>query len=176
MLKKILVGLLVLAVVAVVVGFLLPSRVDVDRSVVIAASAEAIHPHIDTLVNWRAWSPCEDATIVYTYAGPPSGVGASCSWTSEDSGDGSLEITESDPQRHVRYKMSFDGGKTWSGSGAFEYSASGAGTEVHWKWDWDCGTNLFYRYMMLAMSGHMQEVTDSGLANLKEVVEKAGGK
>jgi len=179
MLKKLLIAFVVLLVLAVAVGFLLPSAVDVERSVVIAAPPAAVHAHIADLRKWKDWSPFEkyDDTIVYTYSGAESGVGASYSWTSEDSGEGILEIKKSDPETGVVYDISFDQGKTWS-EGAIGLEQTAEGTRASWRWGTDLGANILYRYLMVFLKGQMDDLMDEGLDALAEIVEseaKASG-
>ena len=177
MLKKIVIGLVVFILLLVIVGFFLPSEVVVERSVEITASSADIHPHVNNLRSWKAWSPFEksDDTIKSTYSGPERGVGAMTAWKSENSGDGTMKITKSDPETGVWYDISFDGGETWS-KGSFEYEKTETGTKVSWNWSNDFGANILYRYMVVSMQGMMEDTWDQGLAGIKEIVESPGEK
>ena len=176
MLKKIVIGLVCFIVLLVIIGFFLPSEIVVERSVKIAAPSAEIHSHIDDLRRWKAWSPFEkaDDTIESTYSGSTSGVGAANSWTSENSGDGTMKITRSDPGAGVWYDISFDGGKTWS-QGSFEYEKTEMGTRLTWKWGHDFGANIFYRYLVVSMRSMMEDTWDEGLVGIKKLVETDGG-
>ena len=94
-------------VVFFVGGMLLPRDFKVARSIVIAAPPEKIHPHIDSLAKWPAWSPfdTEDPTIVWEKSDQTAGVGAKRSWKSKKMGDGSQWITASDPKTGVEMKL-----------------------------------------------------------------------
>jgi hypothetical protein len=176
MLKKIVIGLVVFILLLVIIGLFLPSEIVVERSVEMTASSTEIHPQINTLENWKAWSPWEqeDDSIKSTYSGPESGVGATTSWTSEKSGDGTMKITKSDPETGVWYDISFDGGETWS-KGSFEYEKTETGTKLSWNWSHDFGANILFRYMVLTMQGMMEDTWDKGLTGIKEIVEKEAG-
>ena len=72
-----------------------PDIFEVERSIIIEASPATIFPHINTLRNWKAWSPYErlDPTMVQTYSGPESGAGAKMAWVGNSkAGSGSVTI------------------------------------------------------------------------------------
>src|SRR6185503_12182168 len=82
-LKKILIAVGLLLLVLIIVSQFLPSTYHVERSVVIAAKAEAIHPWVNNLKKWpewSAWTAAKDPTLVYQYEGPEEGVGAISKW------------------------------------------------------------------------------------------------
>ena len=56
-LKKLIIGLVVIVVVFVGVGFVLPSTYSVERSVVIDAKPEVIFHQVNTLERWESWTP-----------------------------------------------------------------------------------------------------------------------
>ncbi len=110
MLTYFLIGLGILAgllLVLLVVIALQPAAFRIARSTTISAPAAAIFPHVNDLHAWMAWSPFEklDPAMKRTYEGPPSGTGASQSWSGNSkAGEGRLTITESKPNDLVRLK------------------------------------------------------------------------
>ena len=67
----------------------------VSRSLLINASASQILAQIEDLHKWRNWSPWEglDPDLQREYAGPPSGVGATYSWSgNRKAGAGTMQI------------------------------------------------------------------------------------
>ncbi|MBL8857824.1 MAG: SRPBCC family protein [Planctomycetes bacterium] len=175
--KKVLmvVGLvtLVFLVLFVVIGFFLPTRVSVARTVTIHADKPAVHAWCSDLKKWPEWTPWAEAdkTVVTTLGPITSGVGASQSWTG-DSGNGELTLTQSDPNTGIAYDMNFINGehKTPMKS-AMTYRTSGDATEVTWTLDGDMDTPVLGGYVVLMMGGAIDAMFDQGLAKLKTKVE-----
>src|SRR5262245_3565119 len=110
MLKKILIGLIVIVGVLAVVIALRPSEYSVSRSTVIAAPAPTIFSQVNDFQKWNAWSPWDkiDPAMKRTYEGPPSGNGAVYKWEgNKDVGKGSMTIVESKPNELIRIKLEF---------------------------------------------------------------------
>ena len=98
-LKVTLLVLLGLVVVVLGIGAFLPKDFRVERSIEIDASPEVVFEQVSSLRKWNAWSPwiARDPSIKNEFTGPDDGVGATVSWTSEESGDGTQTITLSEP-------------------------------------------------------------------------------
>src|SRR5258707_11320671 len=95
--KKLLIGALLLLIGFAAVGSLLSPEWRVERSVVVNAPAATIYPLVaDFKTGWPQWSAfdSEDPAIRYRYSGPDAGVGASRSWTSMKMGDGVQRIVK----------------------------------------------------------------------------------
>jgi len=163
-----------LGVVFVVGGLLLPRKFEVSRSIVVNAPPAKIHPHVDSLDKWTAWSPfdTEDPTIVWEKSGPQSGVGAKRSWKSRKMGAGTQLITASDPATGVSMKLSMADGSMEPFDVRFAYSPESGGTRVTWI---DRGTlpaSPHWRWMgVLVMPSMCGKMFEKGLKALKTVVE-----
>lgn len=98
MIKKILLGILVLFIVALAVGFLLPTKIDVANDISIEAPISYVFEEINDLERWPAWSYrlADDPTLQINYSGRKSGSGASFSWENKK-GYGRLKLVESLP-------------------------------------------------------------------------------
>lgn len=164
--------LLVLAVIFVGGSYLLDPHVEVSRSVVIDAPPEAIHPWIDDLRRWPQWWPfdADDPTREYKLGPITSGVGATRSWTSEETVSGTQTITESDPAHGVVLELSLEGVDDHA-SVAIAFAPEGGGTRVTWSDRFDVGPNPFYRWMSLRADALVGDSFDKGLAKLKQLVE-----
>src|SRR5688572_27579762 len=103
------VSLVALAVVLTAVGFLLPSRQRITRSVEVKAPVSAVFPLINNLKGgWTQWNPFvspDDKTYQISYSGPEEGVGASRAWDGETTGEGKMKILRADPTRGVDYEV-----------------------------------------------------------------------
>lgn len=173
MLKKVLIGLAALIVLLILVAYLLPSHIHVERSAVIDASPEKVYSDLNNFRNWSAWSPWQklDPNMQHSYSGPESGVGHKDTWTSDHKyvGNGSQTIVESVPNELIKSQLEFDGQE--GGSGFFKLESEGEGTKVTWGMDMEAGMNPMSRYMGLMMEGWMGPVFEQGLGDLKAHVE-----
>ena len=110
MLKIILIAIPAIIVVFLIIVAMQPSSYRVTRSLAIAASPDALFPHMNDLKKWAAWKPYRkvDPTMKVTYGGPASGVGSTYSWAGNNKvGEGRVTITESRPSESVKHKMEF---------------------------------------------------------------------
>ena len=108
MIKKILIGVVVVIVIFVIVVATRPADFRVERSATIAAPATALFEQVNDHHKFNAWNPFlkADPNVKITYSGPDSGVGAVCGWDgNKDIGAGSATITESKPGELVRERM-----------------------------------------------------------------------
>ncbi len=173
MLKKVLIGLLVIIVLVALGGFLISPEVHVERSIVVNAPAEKVFNQLNSFPNWTAWSPWQemDPNMTHEYSGPESGVGHSDSWTSEvkNVGSGTQTIVKSEPTSYIESELDF--GEQGTGKGFFKLEPEGEGTKVTWGMETDMGSNPIARYMGLMMDKWMGPVFDQGLNDLKAHVE-----
>ena len=172
-LKKILIasGLLLLGLV--IGSQFLPSKYHVERSVVIAAKADAIHAWVNNLKKWpewSAWTAAKDLTLVYTYEGPEEGDGAISKWDAKKMGEGSMKITASEAGKFVKFDLSFDHGK-YLITGTFTFEPDTGGTKVTWGMDGDVSRNPLDRYVSLFMDSMIGKDFEEGLGNLKARAE-----
>src|SRR5262245_53921623 len=108
MIKKILLSLVAVVVIFLVFVALRPADFRVERSVAIAAPAQALYEQVNDHHNFNKWNPFLklDPNVKNNYSGPNAGVGAVCSWDgNKDIGAGSATITESKPGELVRMRM-----------------------------------------------------------------------
>ena len=165
-------GLVALLVVVFVGGaFLLPREVTVARSIQVDAAPDAVFEHVNSLQATEKWSPwiARDPDMQISYSGPEAGVGAKSEWVSESEGNGSQEITASDPGKRVETALDF--GDMGTAKAAFILSGSEAATDVTWTMVADMGNNPVGRWMGLMMDGMVGADYEAGLSNLKTLVE-----
>lgn len=172
-LKKLLLAAATILLLLVIVSQFLPSTYHAERSLVIAAKPETIHPWINNLKKWpewSAWTTAKDPTLVYAYAGPEEGVGAISKWDAKNMGEGSMKLTSSDPAKGVKFDLSFDHGKYLS-TGTLAFEAVEGGTKVTWGMDGNVSRNPVDRYFSLLMDKMVGPDFEEGLGNLKQKVE-----
>lgn len=167
---------LLLLVVFFIGGFLIAPEWTVTRSLAMHATPETIYPLISNFKAWEKWSPwnaSKDATLQYTYQGAAVGVGAKQSWTSEKMGSGWMQFTTATPQTGVAYDLFIDMGRSQSTMhGTIYFMPAGDTTTVTWTDKGDSGKSFIKRWMSLLIKPMLGKEFDSGLAQLKTLVEK----
>jgi len=98
------------------------------------------------------------------------GKGATVQWTSQvkSVGNGSMEITESEPSRHIDLAVIFNG---LDGASSYDISPSGSGSKVTWAFGYDSGTSPLKRWKALMLDGFVGAEYRAGLDRLKEKIE-----
>ena len=173
MVKRLLIGTLLLVAVLVGIAFLLPNQFNVARSITINAPAEKIYPLIASPGQWKNWSVWNrrDSDMKIDYAGPQSGVGAKWSWESKSEGSGEMEFTAAEPNKLLGYRLLFKDFNTTS-AGTLTLEPDVASTKVTWSFVGEAGNNPMMRYMGLMMDGMIGKDFEAGLANLKALAEQ----
>lgn len=172
MLKKILIGLAVVIVALLLIGFFLPGSLNVSRSISIDASAENVFDEINDLKKWQEWQYWNtlDPKMEITYGEKTVGTGASYSWKGNSQvGEGSITITESIPNKSVASDLAFTGSDP---AKALYTIDSGDSTKLTMNVDLNFGANPFMRWIgVLMMEKHMNNAFDYGLKNIKQRAE-----
>lgn len=171
--KKILLIIGGIILVLLLGSMLLPSKVHVERKLVINAPAAKIFPQVNSLKNWRNWDPWSkrDPNMVNEYSGPEAGVGNKNVWKSEHKqvGNGAQWITESVENEKIVSQLDFGQGEPPTGT--FTFAPEGEGTKVVWSIDMDMGMSPMGKIFGLMMDGMIGPDFEQGLKNLKELVE-----
>ena len=144
MIKKILLGIVIVVVVLVAVIAILaalqPTHYRIERSATINAPASVVFAQVNDFHKWEAWSPWAkiDPAMKQTYEGASSGTGAIYTWAGNNQvGEGRMTITESHPNDLIKIKLEFI--KPWSATNAtdFAFKPQGNQTAVTWTMDGD---------------------------------------
>ncbi len=136
MLKKISLAVAVIVVVFLVVVLIQPNEFKVQRSATIAAAPAVLFELVNDAKKFEQWNPWAklDPNIKNTYSGPPSGVGAACSWSGNDEvGAGTSTIIESKPNELVRQKLEMTRPMASTCTVEFTFKPEGDKTIVTWK-------------------------------------------
>jgi effector-binding domain-containing protein len=169
-LKKILVVIGIILLLAVIVSLFLPSTMTVSRSEYIKAPASVVFEQINTLKNWKNWSYWDniDSAMISKYEGPESGVGAIHSWESKDDrvGVGSLRISESTPDKSVTTVLKFG---EMESVGGWQLRDTTGGTMVTTYMTMDM--KFHERLMGLMMDSWLGGDFEKSLAGLKKQAE-----
>ncbi|MDH4046947.1 MAG: SRPBCC family protein [Gammaproteobacteria bacterium] len=171
-LRKILIGLGGFALLVFAIAIFLPSRVRIERRIVIDAPAATIFSLANDFRQVGKWSPWQesDPNARYTITGPPRGVGATLAWEGNIVGKGSQKIIESAPYSKIVSELELGGRSDIVAT--FQLSAGDMGTQVVWSFDADFGLNLPARYTGLLLDGIVGDDYEAGLQNLKTMAER----
>ncbi|NEQ54019.1 MAG: SRPBCC family protein [Leptolyngbya sp. SIO3F4] len=177
MFLKIIGGLVMAVLLAFVAGFVLPSQVHVERSLLISAPPTTIFPLVSDLNQWDAWSPWAkmDPDAEMTISG--TGVGQMMQWHSEDPqvGDGTQEVISLESPNYVSTHLDF--GDQGMADAKIQLMPEGDGTLVSWTLDSDMRTGVptlmqpISTYFGFMMDGMIGKEYEKGLSNLKALVE-----
>ena len=135
MLKKILIGTVVVIAAFLIFVATRPTDFRVERSATIAAPAQALFEQVNDHHKFNQWNPFLklDPNVKNTYSGPDAGVGAVCSWDgNKDVGAGSATITESKPGELVRERMDWKRPMEGIATVDFTFKPQGDKTVVTW--------------------------------------------
>lgn len=172
MLKKILIGIVGVIVVLLIIGFVLPGKMELSKSITINAPASFVFEEINNLENnpkWSYWDNLYKDDLKVVYGDIKSGVGAVSEWDGSESGKGKMTITESIPDKSIKVDLDFmDQGtaKSW-----YTFEPDGEGTKVTTGFETDMGMNPIGRWMGIFMKPEMEKSFDYNLSKLKEIAE-----
>src|SRR4051812_39455315 len=161
-----------LALIAVGVGFFLPSAFEVTRTIEVQASPAKVYDLVADPRLWAKWSAWarRDPNMDVLFSGPPFGQGAKWSWKSRTEGAGNMEFVRVEPNARIEYTLVFSDFGMKSG-GTWRFEPAGRGTRVTWTNAGDVGGNPLKHYVAVSMDRMVGPDFESGLANLKAVAE-----
>jgi uncharacterized protein YndB with AHSA1/START domain len=169
---RLVLGVVALAGIFATVAVGLPSHVTVTRSVIINAPESAIFPYLNDLHQFGDWAPwtARDPQLALSYGGPQTGKGARVTWSSTvpSIGTGSMEITDSQPNRRIDLTVNFNG---LEGTSAYDIVPSGSGSKVTWSFGYESGTSPLKRWKALMLDSLVGTEYRAGLDRLKDKVE-----
>jgi carbon monoxide dehydrogenase subunit G len=179
MLMKILLGIVGLVIALSAIAMLLPNKVRVERSIIIAKPPATVFAVVNDQRQFTAWSPWSgiDPNATYTLSGPPVGPGAALSWSGKTIGAGTQRIVANIPDSRIDVVLEMQG---FSGSTTSDwvFAAVPEGTRVTWAFQCELGMNPLMRWMGLFMDRFVGPDYAKGLAGLKTYIENtpaAGG-
>ena len=169
-LKTIIVALLIIVGLVLVVAAFLPRNVGTSKSIEINIPAKVIFNQVNTLKNWEKWTPFTTSDMATEYGSIARGVGASYSWTSDESGNGTLTIKESIPFSSIHTQIDFAGGG--SAFGSWDLVEADGKTTVTWSLKMTDLSWPFGRIMGLMAKSGMEPYFTDGLNSLKKICEE----
>lgn len=176
MLKKILLGLVIIATVLVALALTRPDTFEVRRTIVIQAPPAKIASYLNDFHQWTVWSPWErlDPAMRRTYSGPMRGQGAVYAWSGNDEvGEGRMEIVDDGAPTRIVIQLDFVKPFASQNQTVFEMTPQGTGTQVTWTMS---GPTPFISKLVglfVSMDEMIGDDFDKGLRQLKAAAEGA---
>ncbi|WP_243039728.1 polyketide cyclase [Dyella sedimenti] len=180
------VALVIVAVVAVVVGVVMPGSGHVERSLVVGKDMRQVY---DVLNNFRRFPEYTvqreyDRNVKFDFGGKAYGPGAELSWSSTDDkvGNGKLTIASADPTfdkvdaQAKKATIVWNLDNDWRGNDKHftldleRQGSRGQLTKVTWSYDVDYGFNLINRYSNLYIHGDPDAFIQFTVNNLQNVL------
>jgi effector-binding domain-containing protein len=172
-LRYLVLAMLFLLVAIITIGFFLPAKVQLGRSIDINRSPETVFQVVNSLSHFNKWSPWyeKDVNASYTLSGSPTGVGSKLSWQgNKNVGAGSNKIIESQLNSHIKTELYF-GKDEHPAYATLSLKKNANSTRVTWTLENDFGFNIFYRYFGFVLEDMIAPDYEKGLSNLKQYVE-----
>jgi len=174
MIKKILLGLVVIVVVLCIVIALQSSTYHVERTATVNAPAPVVFAQVNDFHNWNAWSPWAklDPAMKQTFEGASAGNGAIYTWNgNKEVGQGRMLITESHPSELVKIKLDFIRPFAGTSDTVFTFKPAGNQTTVTWSMSGDKNFIAKAFHLFVNMDKMIGGDFEKGLAQMKAVAE-----
>ncbi len=154
-------GILALATAAT---YLIPSKVQVERTAIIDANPQTILQLAASNTGYQAFNPykASDPNLKITPFGPESGVGSGFHFDGKE-GKGSQTVAAV-TDTSVTYDI--DLGPMGQPTQSLTVTPTANGTQVTWRMETDMGMNPIFRVFGLFMDAMIGKTFEAGLANL----------
>ncbi|WP_376690935.1 SRPBCC family protein [Wenzhouxiangella sp. EGI_FJ10409] len=177
MIRKLFGILLALIVALIVIGFLLPTTVTVERERVVEHSHDVVFEVLGDLRHFTQWAPWlgRHEAMTWRLEGPAEGVGATLVWKETPEAEASrLWIVGVERPRRVDMKLELGGNEADSW---FEVSDGEGGRVVRWGMRIEFGAlDLVGRYVGLMLPGLVGRDYREGLERLDEYLARSPGR
>ena len=172
--KKTLYILFAIIALVVLAIFVIPTKYDFAKSIVINAPAEKVYQNISSTKGFNGWNPWLklDPNMKIDYSGTQGEIGDRYCWDSknDDAGAGCQEIVELVPNQKQKTKMEFKRPFEDTSYSEVILTPEGNGTKVTWTLDSELERPM--NLMRFFMDGAMDKSYGEGLEKLKEISEK----
>lgn len=176
MIKKILIGLVLVLAVFVTIAALKPEDYLIQRDIIITAKPETIFQFLVSSKNADSWMPWSetDPQVKITYSGPEEGVGSTSSWESPGAmGTGKAEIITVIPNQIVQTKITYTKPMVMTQDSEFILSPLGEGIQMTWtvRGKQPFFARLICTLTFMNMDKYVGGMFEKGLSKLKTLAE-----
>ncbi len=174
MLRKILLGLLVILIAFLGYVASREGKFRYERTGVINASPDKIYPYLSNFKLGSEWNPWDrmDPTMKKTYSGTDGTVGAKMDFEGNSQvGSGELEVLNLVPNQSVQLKLTMR--KPFRAENTIDYTltSEGSGTRFSWAMSGDGGFMGKLMGVFIDCEKMVGGELEKGIANLKQLVE-----
>lgn len=171
-LKRIGIGLSIVALLLVLAVIFVPTQLSVDVSKTIDAKPSTLFNIVNDITLEDQWNPWkeQDTSMVNTYGDITKGLGASYSWESADMGNGSAKYTEVIKNEKIVSALAFDG--MGGGEAVYHFTPADKGTTA--RWTLDSKTSRPWNVMNFFIKGNVKKSYNKGLENLEKLAQARG--
>ena len=176
MIRKILIGIVLLVAGFLLYVALMPSHFRIERSLLIHAPANIIFAQVNDFHRWNDWSPWAklDPNAKVTFEGKESGVGAIHTWAgNKEVGEGKMTIVESQPSSLIRIQLEFFKPYEAQDQAEFTFKPQAEGVLTTWSMEGESKflPRLFCFFMN--MDKMVGQEFEKGLAQIKVIAESS---
>ena len=175
MLRKLLLGVVVLIAAVLLLATRQPDTFSVERRIVVNAPPERVFAQINDFHAWEAWSPWAklDPAMQVTYSGAAQGVGAVYEWRgNSDVGEGRMAIKSATAPSEVMIALDFLTPFESHNVTTFMLTPTESGTEVIWTMKGNAEYVTKLMTIFVSMDKMVGPDFSRGLEQLKAVVER----
>ncbi|WP_181918235.1 MULTISPECIES: SRPBCC family protein [unclassified Wenzhouxiangella] len=177
MVRKLFGILLAMVIALIVIGFMLPASVTIERTRVIDHSREVVFEALRDFRHFTQWAPwlARQPEMSWRLEGPPQGVGAALAWKeTPEANESRMWIVNVDDPRRIDMKLELSGNEADSWFGVAEGQG---GVEVTWGMRIEFGAlDLVGRYVGLILPGLVGSDYREGLERLDEYLSRSPGR
>lgn len=166
-------GTVILVLLLVVIGLFLPATYQVERSIIIEASAEEVFVQVSDFNKWSAWDPwlAMDTTAERTISGKLGNTGHKMTWEGEQVGIGSLVILSLRKNEVMATELVIEEPQAMRSTGLWTIEEVPEGVLVSWQVSGELD-GIISKYFGLMLDGMLGKDFEKALQQLKEVCEK----
>ncbi|MVZ65144.1 polyketide cyclase [Sphingobacterium sp. DK4209] len=169
-LKYLLFIVLGLLALVLIIGLIVPKDFHAGSEIVINKPRQEVFDYVKYIKNqhkFDAWSR-KDPNITQAYEGTDGTVGFIYTWKSSKVGDGKQVISKIDEGKRIDMDLYFNGSDQANKSYMAVEDAGAGQSKISWVID----GQMPYPWNVMTLFFDMSKDFDSGLSNLKEILEK----
>ena len=152
-----------------------PDTFSIRRAATVKAPPEKIFAVLSDFHQWGSWSPWEnkDPAMQRSFSGAASGTGAVYAWEgNKNVGSGRMEILEASPPSKIVIKLDFLKPFEAHNTAEFTMLPQGDATSITWLMHGPASFMVKVMHVFINMDKMVGKDFETGLANLKRLVEK----
>lgn len=160
-------------ILLLIVSALLPAQYHVERSITVNATPNKVYPLLQNFAEWEKWSVWAslDPNQKVSVTGEPGKPGHKQEWDGPINGKGSMTIDAAESNVFLKMNLVFEEPQPMVATSKFELKPEGTKTIVIWHNEGALEYPIG-RFFGLFLDSMLGKDFETGLAKLKEVVEK----